>query len=199
MFQMVRGRGEFLVQLDDSLVAELDELSAKLGRSRSAYRAASDLCPHARCGYPGADIRDVRADPSHDSRVLLRGGDWLRTSDDRSAACTDDLVRRRQTHPLGSTALTAMSRSNLALVLAVLGLGLRRPRTWWRLVATLGVITWFAVVTRPEPQVLRASCVLRSPRRASRWDASVRRCVCCSSPSRSSSFVHPLLVWSVVF
>jgi len=42
-------------------------------------------------------------------------------------------------------------------VLAVVGVGLRRLRTWWRLIATLAVIAWFAVVTRLEPSVLRAS------------------------------------------
>lgn len=50
-------------------------------------------------------------------------------------------------------------RRNVALVLAVVGVGLRRLRTWWRLGATLAVIAWFAVITRLEPSVLRASCM----------------------------------------
>jgi competence protein ComEC len=99
----------------------------------------------------------------------------------------------------GLSHLTAVSGQNVALVLAVVGLGLRRLRTWWRLTATLAVIAWFAVITRLEPSVLRASCMAaltalgfalgreRSPLRLLLVAVMIL------------VIVDPLLVWSVGF
>jgi competence protein ComEC len=99
----------------------------------------------------------------------------------------------------GLSHLTAVSGQNVALVLAVVGLGVRRLRTWWRLAATLAVIAWFAVITRLEPSVLRASCMAgltalgfalgreRSPLRLLLVAVMIL------------VVVDPLLVWSVGF
>ncbi len=57
----------------------------------------------------------------------------------------------------GLTHLLAVSGQNVAFVLALLGPALRRLRLGGRLVATLAVIGLFALITRFEPSVLRAS------------------------------------------
>ena len=57
----------------------------------------------------------------------------------------------------GLTHVLAVSGSNVAFVLVLAGPVLRRMRFGGRLVATLGVVAFFAVVTRLEPSVLRAA------------------------------------------
>jgi len=59
----------------------------------------------------------------------------------------------------GLTHLLAVSGQNVAFVLALAGPLLRRLRLWPRLGATLAVIGLFAVMTRFEPSVLRASAM----------------------------------------
>ncbi|NDG77216.1 MAG: ComEC/Rec2 family competence protein [Acidimicrobiia bacterium] len=53
--------------------------------------------------------------------------------------------------------LLAVSGQNVALLLASLTPGLRRLSRWWRLSASLGIIAFFALVTRFEPSVVRAA------------------------------------------
>ena len=53
--------------------------------------------------------------------------------------------------------LLAVSGQNVALLLASLTPGLRRLSPWWRLATALGIITFFALVTRFEPSVVRAA------------------------------------------
>lgn len=57
----------------------------------------------------------------------------------------------------GLAHLTAVSGQQVALVLLVVQPLLRRLRPWTRWVAALGVIGWFAALTRFEPSVVRAS------------------------------------------
>jgi competence protein ComEC len=59
----------------------------------------------------------------------------------------------------GLTHLLAVSGENVAFVLALAGPLLRRLRLWSRLGGTLAVIGLFAVMTRFEPSVLRASAM----------------------------------------
>jgi competence protein ComEC len=56
----------------------------------------------------------------------------------------------------GLSHLTAVSGQNLYYVLAAAGPVLRRLRPWWRWVASVALIAWFALATRFEPSVLRA-------------------------------------------
>jgi competence protein ComEC len=56
----------------------------------------------------------------------------------------------------GLAHLTAVSGQNVAFLLVVLGPLLRRLGLRARWLTTLGVVVWFAVVTRAEPSVLRA-------------------------------------------
>jgi competence protein ComEC len=57
----------------------------------------------------------------------------------------------------GLAHLSAVSGENVALLLAVASPVLRRARAPTRWAATLGLIGWFALLTRFEPSVLRAS------------------------------------------
>lgn len=56
----------------------------------------------------------------------------------------------------GLSHLTAVSGQNLHFVLAAAAPLLRRLRPWWRWLASIGLIGWFALATRFEPSVLRA-------------------------------------------
>ena len=56
----------------------------------------------------------------------------------------------------GLSHLTAVSGQNVTLVLAASSPLLRRLRTRARLLATIGLIAWFVMITRFEPSILRA-------------------------------------------
>jgi len=75
--------------------------------------------------------------------------------DDRgqSAATTDDFRASGLSH------LLAVSGQNVAFVLVVAGFGLRRLGLAARFVAVLGVLAFFALLTRFEPSVLRATAM----------------------------------------
>lgn len=97
----------------------------------------------------------------------------------------------------GLSHLTAVSGQNVAFVLAAAGPGLRRLRPWPRWLATLGLIGWFAVLTRFEPSVLRAATMAGLA--ATAYVTGRER-----SPVRLVALavvllvvVDPLLVWSV--
>ncbi len=99
----------------------------------------------------------------------------------------------------GLSHLTAVSGQNVAFVLAVAAVGLRRLRRWWRLAATLALICWFVVLTRLEPSVVRAGAMAAWSATAFAWGREM-------SPIRSLAnavlvlvIVDPLLVWSVAF
>jgi competence protein ComEC len=99
----------------------------------------------------------------------------------------------------GLSHLTAVSGQNVAYVIALAGLGLRRLPRWWRLAATLALIGWFVVLTRAEPSVVRAGTMAA-------WSAvafalgrerTPLRTLCLAAVTLV--FVDPLLVWSVGF
>lgn len=97
----------------------------------------------------------------------------------------------------GLSHLTAVSGQNVAFVLAAAGPGLRRLAPWPRWLASLGLIGWFAVLTRFEPSVLRA--VTMAGLGATAYVTGSER-----SPVRLAALavvllvvVDPLLVWSV--
>jgi competence protein ComEC len=59
----------------------------------------------------------------------------------------------------GLSHLTAVSGENVAFVLVAAGPLLRRLTIRWRWAATVGLVAWFAMLTRFEPSVLRASAM----------------------------------------
>ena len=82
-------------------------------------------------------------------RALLLG---LLVGDDRA----QDRETIRDFRASGLAHLTAVSGQNVAFVLAVVSPLLSRLARGPRVVATLGVLAWFAVLTRAEPSVIRA-------------------------------------------
>jgi competence protein ComEC len=97
----------------------------------------------------------------------------------------------------GLSHLTAVSGENLSFAMALVGPVLRRLGLRSRYVATLGLVAWFALLTRFEPSVLRAaamaavaatSVVLARP-------ASTIRILALAVAAMT--LIDPLLVWSV--
>jgi competence protein ComEC len=99
-------------------------------------------------------------------RTLDRGADVM--SDDHRALFAgfvlgDDRHQRPQVvdefRASGLSHLLAVSGQNVAFVLAIVSPGLRRLALGSRFFATVAVIAFFALVTRYEPSVLRASAM----------------------------------------
>ncbi len=97
----------------------------------------------------------------------------------------------------GLSHLTAVSGENLAFALALAGPLLRRLTMRWRFAATVGLVAWFALLTRFEPSVLRAGAMA----------AVAASAVVLARPASTMRLlalavalmvlVDPLLVWSV--
>lgn len=100
------------------------------GLRRTLQEGAAPLGPEQQSLFTGLVIGDDRHQPV-----------WL--ADDFQGA--------------GLTHLLAVSGQNVAFVLALAGPLLRRLRLWPRLLASAATIVLFAVMTRGEPSVLRAS------------------------------------------
>jgi len=99
----------------------------------------------------------------------------------------------------GLSHLTAVSGQNVAFVLAVAGILLRRLSRWWRLTATLALIAWFAALTRLEPSVLRAGVMagLSALSFALGRDRSPARLLALAVVILV--LIDPFLMWSVAF
>jgi competence protein ComEC len=106
-----------------------------------ASRAANGL---RRTLVAGAQVMD------RDTRSLYSGL-LLGDQRDQGPVVADAFVGSGLTH------LLAVSGQNVAFVLIIVGPVLRRMRLGSRLVATLAVLAFFALITRFEPSVLRAT------------------------------------------
>jgi competence protein ComEC len=95
--------------------------------------------------------------------------------------------------------LTAVSGQNIAFVLAAAGPVLSRLRPGPRWVATIGLIAWFAALTRFEPSILRAGVMagLSATAFALGSDRSAIRMLALAVIVLV--LVDPLLAWSVGF
>ena len=115
----------------------------------------------------------------------------------------DDVRQSREVidrfRAVGMSHLTAVSGQNVAYVLAVTGVLLRRLPPWWRLGATWAVIAWFVVLTRVEPSVVRAGTMagIGALAFAVGRERSVPRILALTVTVLV--LVDPLLVWSVGF
>jgi competence protein ComEC len=139
---------------------------------RLLTRGATSMSPAERALYTGLVIGDDRDEP----RDLV---DAFRAS--------------------GLSHLTAVSGENVAFVLMAAAPVLRRLGLRSRLVATVGLVAWFALLTRFEPSVLRAAMMAALATAA--WFLARP-----ASPLRllglavtALVLVDPLLVWSVGF
>jgi competence protein ComEC len=128
----------------------------------------------------------------HGQRALFAG---LVLGDDRaqSAALADDFRGAGLTH------LLAVSGQNVAFATALVGPVGRRLRILPRLLLTVGVIVGFALMTRFEPSVLRASVMagLAASTRAAGWPAQRLRVLCVAITALV--LIDPMLVRSVGF
>lgn len=99
----------------------------------------------------------------------------------------------------GLSHLTVVSGLNVALVLVLVAPLLRRLRPWWRWAATVGVVFWFAALTRFEPSVMRAGAMaaLAATAFVSGRDRSPARLLCVAVILLV--LIDPLLVHAVGF
>lgn len=106
---------------------------------------------------------------------------------------------RNQFRDAGLSHLTAVSGQNIAFVLAVFGPIVTRLRPRGRLLATLGVVAAFTLMTRAEPSVLRAAAMAGL---AAGVFACGRKIAAGATLAVSSSILliaDPFLAWSVGF
>lgn len=129
---------------------------------------------------------------SAERRSLFTG---LVVGDDRfqSATVTDDFRGAGLTH------LLAVSGQNVAFVLALVAPALRRLGLGPRLLATLAVIGFFALMTRFEPSVLRASAMAGLATVAATAGRETSRLRLLALAVTALVLVDPLLVGSVGF
>lgn len=139
---------------------------------RTLARGARVLDPQERALYTGVVIGDDRA---------------------QSAALADDFLGAGLTH------LLAVSGQNVAFALALVGPLLRRLRIWPRLVVTLAVIGLFALMTRFEPSVLRASAMAALATATATTGSPLPRLRVLALAVTGLLVVDPLLVGSVGF
>lgn len=123
--------GMFSVSEVREQVFAASPLARSANRLRSTMRRAADVMPR-------------------DESALFMG---LVIGDDRGQSRTMINAFRGA----GLSHLTAVSGQNVAFVLSIFGVYLRRARTWWRFGLSLALIGWFVVLTRAEPSVLRAA------------------------------------------
>ncbi len=97
----------------------------------------------------------------------------------------------------GLSHLTAVSGQNVALVLTALGPLLRRLSPWSRWAVTVGAIAWFALLTRFEPSVLRASVMAGLAATAFVTGRERSGIGLLALALTGLVLVDPLLVWSV--
>jgi competence protein ComEC len=186
------------------LVGTLAPLSRDDARRLAARHVVGrlhvDVVTGWRVGSPAAEAANrLRRLVAHGARSLPERGQGLYLGmvlgDDR--AQPDDQVDafRRS----GLAHLTAVSGQNVALALVIVGPLLRRLRPAPRLAATVAVIAWFALLTRFEPSVLRATAMAGLAALATFLGrpSDPFRMLCIAVAGLV--LVDPLLVWSVGF
>ncbi|MEA3019993.1 MAG: competence protein ComEC, partial [Actinomycetota bacterium] len=164
-------RGPAAGALHDRLAGEVVSIEGRLrappanARGRLAVRHIASRLDIARVG--GWHRGSFASTAANGLRLVLqRGASSMRP--DRRALLSGFLLGDTRDLPppveadfraSGLTHLLAVSGQNVAFVLAVAGPVLRRLRLRGRLGGSLAVIAFFAVVTRAEPSVLRASAM----------------------------------------
>lgn len=129
---------------------------------------------------------------SPEARALFLG---VVLGDDRGQSDLD-VFRFRAS---GLAHITAVSGQNVAFVLVAASPVLRLLRLRWRWVVTVGLLCWFAVVTRLEPSVLRAVAMAIVAATVSWWGRFASGLRVVSVAVIALLLVDPLLVWSLGF
>ena len=204
-------RGETADRLADRLAGELVEVRGRLrpvpdeARARLAVRHVSTRMSVDEVGEWHSGSVATRA-ANEVRRVLERGmaslegarGALLRgflIGDDRDVPPPVEADFRAS----GLTHLLAVSGSNVAFVLAAAGPLLRRLQLRGRLLGSLGVIAFFALLTRAEPSVLRASAMAAIACWAAFSGRPVSRVRLLALAVAALVLVDPLLVHSTGF
>lgn len=99
----------------------------------------------------------------------------------------------------GLSHLTAVSGQNVAYLLAALAPVLRRLPTGRRWSATVVLVGWFALATRLEPSVLRASAMALLSVTATATGRSLTTTRSLAVSTCALVMIDPMLVWSVGF
>ena len=159
------------------------EVSEQFGYGAPLYRSANRIRREL--------LRTAAKMPKSEAALFL----GLVIGDDRA----QPVAMRDAFRAAGLSHLVAVSGQNVAFVLVVVSPLIRRLRTWWQFVATLGILSWFVVLTRIEPSVLRAVTMAGL---AAFGFARGREI----SPLRILSFaiigliaIDPMLAWSIGF
>jgi len=136
-------------------------------------------------------LRTAATMPKSEAALFL----GLIIGDDRA----QPIAMRDAFRAAGLSHLTAVSGQNVAFVLVVVSPLLKRLRTWWQFVATLGTLSWFVVLTRIEPSVLRAVTMagLAAFGFARGRELSPLRILSCSIIGLIA--IDPMLAWSIGF
>lgn len=133
------------------------------------------------------------ASPLPDDTRALFAGFVLGDDRGRSALVTDDFRGSGLTH------LLAVSGQNVAFVLALLDPLLRRLGLRGRLVATVAALAFFALLTRFEPSVLRATTMAAIAAVAATWGREASSVRVLALAVAALVLVDPLLVGAVGF
>jgi competence protein ComEC len=188
------------VQVLGRLTPPRPDLARRLAARHVVGRLDVEVVTGSRSGSPAAEAANrVRAVVDRGSRTLpveARGlylGMVLGDDRDQPLAQLDAFRQAGLSH------LTAVSGQNVSLALVVVGPVLRRLRPSARLAATVVVIAWFALLTRFEPSVLRATMMagLTALTLFLGRPADPLRLLCLAVAGLV--LVDPLLVWSVGF
>lgn len=99
----------------------------------------------------------------------------------------------------GMSHLVAVSGQNVAFVLIALSPLIRRLRTWWRLAATVGTLSWFVLLTRIEPSVLRAATMAALSAFGFARGLKVSPTNLLAFAAFALLVIDPMLAWSVGF
>ena len=108
-------------------------------------------------------------------------------------------VERYRFRASGLSHLLAVSGQNVGFVLVAAGPVLGRLRLRARWAVTVGVLVWFALVTRLEPSVLRAVAMAMVAATAAWWGRYASGLRIVAVAVTALIMVDPLLVWSTGF
>ena len=99
----------------------------------------------------------------------------------------------------GLAHLVAVSGQNVSFVLAALSPLLSRLKNRLRIIATLGVLAWFVLITRVEPSVVRAATMAGLAYLSMAFGRPTRTMRLIALTVLLAVIVDPLLAWSVGF